>query len=183
MLPTITDGQIALRPWRPSDAPNLHRAMQDAETVRWMAIDLPYTLEDARGFIAGTSSAWERSEAAHFVIADDDDVLIGYLGVLSVEDRMSVVELGYWVAPAARRRGVAGRAVRLAVDWVQDNLASRRIELGMLAGNETSRRVAESAGFVFERTKPTDKLLDGQPTEEWIFVLPDEAEPASKLME
>jgi RimJ/RimL family protein N-acetyltransferase len=173
MLPTITDGRVTLRPWRPSDAEGLQRAMQDPETVRWMAIDLPYTIEDARGFIDGTSSAWEQRQAAHFAIAGPDDHPIGYLGVLSVEDRMSVVELGYWVAPPARRQGVATRAVGLAVEWVRDDLKPRRIELGMLSGNEPSRRVAESAGFVFEGGKPSDKIVDGEPVEEWIFVLED----------
>lgn len=178
MLPTIQDGHVTLRPWRASDAELLREAMQDPETVRWMAIDLPYTIEDARGFIEGSSSAWERREAAHFLIAGQDDGLIGYLGVLSVEDRMSVVELGYWVAPWARRRGVATRAVRLAIGWAREALEPQRVELGMLAGNDASRRVAESAGFVLQRTEQSDKLLDGQPTEEWIFVLPEETGPA-----
>jgi RimJ/RimL family protein N-acetyltransferase len=172
MLPTITNDRVTLRPWRRSDAGDLQRAMQDSETVRWMAIDLPYTIEDARGFIDGTSSAWEQRQAAHFVIAGPDDRLIGYLGVLSVEDRMSVVELGYWVAPPARRQGVASRAVELAVEWARYDLNARRIELGMMSGNEASRRVAESVGFVFEGTKPSDNLVDGEPVGEWIFVLP-----------
>lgn len=178
MLPTVTAGPVTLRPWRASDAGDLHRAMQDPETVRWMAIDLPYTLEHARGFIDETALAWERREAAHFVIAGHDDALVGYLGVLSVEDRMRVVELGYWVAPEARGRGVATHALRLAINWIQENLEPRRIELGMLAGNEASRRVAESSGFVFEGTVPSDKLLDGQPAEEWIFVLTSEGGPS-----
>lgn len=175
MLPTIADGHVTLRPWRTSDAELLHQAMQDADTVRWMAIDLPYTLEDARGFIEGTGPAWEQRKAAHFAIAGADDGLIGYLGALSVEDRMSVVELGYWVAPEARGRGVATRAVQLVVSWALDALRPRRIEIGMLAGNQASRRVAESAGFVLERTEPSEKLLDGQAAEEWIFALPSPA--------
>ncbi len=144
--------------------------MQDPEIVRWMAIDQPYTLEDADGFIAGTGQAWEKRIAAHFVI-EVDGRLAGYLGVLSVEDGMRVVELSYWVVAEARGRGVARAAVALAVGWVRDELAAERIELGMLAGNETSRRVAEANGFTFERTQPSGKLLDGEPADEWVFVL------------
>ena len=172
MLPTLTDGRVTLRPWRSSDAIDLHREVQDREIAHWMAIDVPYPLEVAEEFIAGTGSAWEAREAAHFVIADRGDRLIGYLGVLSVADRMRVVEFGYWVAAAARGKGVATAALRLAVDWAQDVLAPQRFELGMFDGNAASAAVAEAVGFVFDRTQPSDKLLGGRPVDERIYVLP-----------
>ncbi|REK18934.1 MAG: N-acetyltransferase [Actinobacteria bacterium] len=171
VLPTIPGDRITLRPWRPGDAADLYRAMQDPETVRWMAIELPYTIEDAEGFIAGTESAWTEKRAAHLVIADGDDHLIGYLGVLSVEEEMRVVEIGYWVSAAHRGRGFATDALRTAVAWAESELRPERIELGMLAGNERSRRVAEKAGFVFDRSEPSGKLLDGKSVAEWIFSL------------
>ncbi len=172
MLPTLTDGPVTLRPWRLSDAADLQREVQDPEIVRWMALDVPYPIEVAEAFIVGTGQAWEERVAAHFVIADEDDRLIGYLGVLSVEDRMRMVEFGYWVAARARGRGVASAALRLAVAWARDALAPERMELGMLDGNEASAAVAESAGFVFDRMEPSDKLLYGEPVEERIYVLP-----------
>jgi RimJ/RimL family protein N-acetyltransferase len=172
MLPTLTDGTVTLRPWRPSDAADLQREVQDPAVVRWMALDVPYPIEVAEAFIAGTPKAWQERTAAHFVITDDSDHLAGYLGVLSVEDRMRVVEFGYWVAAAHRGRGMATEALRLAVDWVKAELAPERLELGMLDGNAASAAVAESAGFVFDRMEPSDKLLDGEPVEERIYVLP-----------
>lgn len=171
MLPTLTDGRLTLRPWQPSDAPVLHQQMQDPETVRWMAIDLPYTIEHAESFIAETGEHWKNRRAAHFAMADSDGQLVGYLGVLSVEDEMRVVELGYWVAASARRRGVATVAVRLGVEWAETELDPERIELGMLAGNEASRRVAEAIGFVMNRTQPSGKRLDGVEVDEWVYLL------------
>jgi RimJ/RimL family protein N-acetyltransferase len=169
-LPLVPGDGVILRPWRTGDAGDLHRAMQDPEIVRWMAIDLPYKLADAEGFIERTGRSWEERSAAHFVI-EVDGRLAGYLGVLAVEERMGAIELGYWVAPEARGRGVAKAALRLAVDWAIRSLAPDRVELGMLAGNEASRRVAETTGFTFERTQPSGKLLDGHPADEWVFVL------------
>lgn len=170
MLPTLSNSAVKLRPWRRDDAAALQREVQDPETVKWMAIDLPYSLEDARGFIAGTSAAWDRRAAAHFVIADLDGAFLGYLGVLSVEDRMRVVELGYWVARFARGRGVATNAVGLAVEWIQTELVPDRIELGMLAGNTGSRAVAEKSGFEFEGTKPGRVEDASESRDECIFV-------------
>lgn len=101
MLPTLSDDLVALRPWRATDAATLHRAMQDPEIVRWMAIDQPYALEHAEGFIAGVGRAREERTAAHFVI-ELENRLVGYLGVLSVEHGMQVVELGYRVVAETR---------------------------------------------------------------------------------
>ncbi len=173
MLPTLSDGFVTLRPWRASDAPDLQREVQDPEIVRWMALEVPYPVEVAEGFIAGTTKAWEERAGAHFVITDAADSFAGYLGVLSLEDRMRVVEFGYWVAAAHRGRGIATAALRLAVGWAREVLAPERLELGMLDGNDASAAVAEAAGFVFDRLEPRDKLLDGQPVAERIYVLPE----------
>ena len=172
VLPTLELSDIRLRPWRSDDASSLHRAMQDPDTVRWMAIELPYTLDDAERFIAGTDEAWARRNAAHLAIVDREDDLVGYIGVLSVEDGMRVVEIGYWVAPDSRGHGVASQALQSVVEWIRDELGPDRIELGMLAGNDASRRVAEKAGFQLDRTEESGKLLDGDPVDEWIFLLP-----------
>lgn len=169
-LPRLEGSEVTLRPWRSEDARALHRAMQDPDIVRWMAIDLPYELEDAERFVAGTRQAWQERTAAHLVI-ETEERLAGYLGVLAVEDQMRVVELGYWVVADARGRGVARAAVAQAIAWAGRVLTPERIELGMLAGNEPSRRVAERAGFVFDRTQPSGKLLDGEPVDEWVYVL------------
>lgn len=170
MLPTLTDGPVTLRPWRPSDAEDLQREVQDPEIVRWMALDVPYPVAVAEEFIAGCAGAWERREAAHFVITDHSDRLAGYLGVLAVEEGMRVVEVGYWVAESHRRRGMATAAVRMAVGWIERSVRPARIELGMLAPNPASRAVAERTGFVFDRAQPSENLLDGGPAEEWVFV-------------
>lgn len=135
-----------------------------------MAIDIPYELGDAEGFIAGTARAWEDGEAAHFVLADSEDRLVGYLGVLAVEDRMRVVEVGYWVAAAERGKGIATRALSMALDWVEETIEPERIELGMLAGNDASKTVAERNGFSFDRSQPSGKKIDGSLVDEWIFV-------------
>lgn len=66
---------------------------------------------------------------------------------------------------------MARAAVALAVGWVRDELAAARVELGMFAGNDASRRTTEAHGFVFERTQPSGKLLDGEPADEWVFAL------------
>ena len=59
----------------------------------------------------------------------------------------AVGELSYYLAPRARGRGVATRAVSLLADWAEDELDLRRLELHVLAGNEASLRLAERLSF------------------------------------
>ena len=58
--------------------------------------------------------------------------------------------LGYLVAPEARGRGVAVRALRLVTHWGFEQLRIERLALWTLPGNVRSQRVAERAGFRFE---------------------------------
>jgi RimJ/RimL family protein N-acetyltransferase len=166
MLPVLSNDAITLRPWRVGDAADLQREVQDPEIVKWMAIELPYSMDDAELFIAGTEKAWTDREAAQFVICEDDDFR-GYLGVLSVEDRMKVVEIGYWIAKAWRGRGIATEALRLALEWIREEIGPERIELGMISGNDASRAVAEKCGFRLDRKVPS--RVEGKA--EWIFEL------------
>ncbi len=55
--------------------------------------------------------------------------------------------VGYWLAPGARGRGLATRAVRLLATWAFADPTLERLELTTLVGNDASGRVALRAGF------------------------------------
>ena len=172
-LSSIVTDTVVLRPFRTDDAAALAREVVDDEIVRWMDIRLPYTLEDAAGFIAGTGEAWEDRNGAHFVITvPGDGSLRGYLGVLDVEDGMRVVEIGYWVARESRGRGLATAALQAALDWIPDAIGPERIELGMVEGNVASARIAENCGFVLRETIENALTIAGEPKSEHIYELP-----------
>ncbi|MEM9294956.1 MAG: GNAT family protein [Planctomycetota bacterium] len=63
----------------------------------------------------------------------------------NAEDRN--VEIGYWLTPAARGRGVATRAVRALFDWTFRELDYRRAYLRIAAHNAPSIALAERLGL------------------------------------
>jgi ribosomal-protein-alanine N-acetyltransferase len=146
--PPLTDGVVSLRPLRADDAPAVFAACQDPDIQRWIPlIPVPYTEADARRFILMTLQAWHDGSGYEFAIADAaTDGYIGSIGLhLGPNPRRHAI--GYLVAPEARRRGVAFRAVRLVVKWGFEHLAIERLALWTLPGNVASQAVAEKAGF------------------------------------
>jgi RimJ/RimL family protein N-acetyltransferase/nitrite reductase/ring-hydroxylating ferredoxin subunit len=149
--PPLTDGVVALRPFRADDAPAIAAACQDPDTQHWIPlIPVPYTEADARRYVLMTLQAWHDGGSAEFAIVEPgSDRLIGSIGVhLGPNPRRHAI--GYWVAPEARGHGYATRAVRLATRWGFEQLHIERLALWTLPGNVASQRVAEATGFRFE---------------------------------
>jgi RimJ/RimL family protein N-acetyltransferase len=142
-----SDEAVGLRYFMVDDVADVTEACQDPEIVSWTAtIPTPYTQAHARGWI-GLHEDWRRHGSAHhFAIIDrSDGRASGSIGLESL--LQPPVQVGYWVAPWARNRGFASRAVRLASAWAFDNLGCQEIMLVTKVGNGPSERVAQNGGF------------------------------------
>jgi RimJ/RimL family protein N-acetyltransferase len=74
-------------------------------------------------------------------------VCIGQLGVHHADWENARVELGIWLAPQARGRGLAPSALRLVARWLLQEVGFERVQLLTETGNEPLLRAAEAAGF------------------------------------
>ena len=150
--PPLSDGLVVLRLPRDADAPAIAAACRDPEIARWIPVPIPYHLEDARAFVAFAAEAWTSGRESTFVITDGASrTLAGSIAIHRRPDDPGKAAVGYWLAPEARGRGAATRAVRLVVRWafaVEPSLV--RMELLTLVGNKASGRVALRAGFARE---------------------------------
>lgn len=149
--PPLGDDVIRLRPFRAEDAPDVTAACQDPEIQRWIPIiPVPYTEVHARGYILMTLQAWNDGTGYEFAIADAaTDRFLGSIG-LHLGSNARSHAIGYLVAPEARGRGIATRALRLVTRWAFERLAIQRLALWTLPGNVASQAVAEKAGFRYE---------------------------------
>jgi RimJ/RimL family protein N-acetyltransferase/nitrite reductase/ring-hydroxylating ferredoxin subunit len=175
--PPLSDGFVTLRPLRADDAPAIAAACQDAEIQRWIPIiPVPYTEADARRFILMTLQAWHDGSSCEFAIADaTTDDYIGSIGIhLGPNPRRHAV--GYLVAPEARGRGMAVRALQLITRWGFAELRIERLALWTLPGNVASQKVAEKAGFRFEAlTRNWEADRDDRPLDAVMFSMtPDD---------
>ena len=110
--PPLTDGEIRLRPWERGDVPAVTAACQDPEIPRWTVVPHNYTERHARDFIAGTAADLAAGRELALAVVDADDRVLGALGMSNFDWADMKGEIGYWMAPEARRRGIGARATQ-----------------------------------------------------------------------
>ncbi|MEV4618978.1 GNAT family N-acetyltransferase [Asanoa sp. NPDC049573] len=183
---TIETSGIRLRLVRDDDAADIENACDDAEIRRFLpSLPQPYTRDDALRFIrAATDEAWATG-GANYAIADPaTDRLLGTIGVHHVDTDRAQGEIGYWVAPWARGKGLATTATKvLAAHAFTDGFD--RLELLTAWENPKSIRVALSAGFKPEGARRgAARNADGSRREVVVFarLVGDPDEPVARLL-
>jgi ribosomal-protein-alanine N-acetyltransferase len=103
----------------------------------------------ARRWIAGESERRLRGLALDLVISPfDGDIVWGEVGLRGFDAAIRRAEIGWWVAPEARGRGVAAAAVDLVATWaLAEPLGLRQVWARIDPDNAASSRVAAAAGF------------------------------------
>ena len=149
--PPLADGTVALRQWRHGDLRELVEACQDPEIPRWTAVPSPYMERDAREYLARAEIDRRSGRELGLAVVDaGDERVLGSCGLARFDWQDRKVEVGYWVAAAARRRSVGSGATRLLSEWAITALGMERVELLAHPANEASQRLALRAGFTRE---------------------------------
>src|SRR3954463_6379512 len=148
--PPLTDGDIMLRPWERGDVKAVTAACQDPEIPRWTVVPHNYTERHARDFVSATGADLKAGRELALAIVDAADAVLGALGMSNFDWSDMKGEIGYWMAPEARRRGIGSRATRMLAEGALTKLGLERLELMAHPENEASQRLAERAGFTRE---------------------------------
>jgi [ribosomal protein S5]-alanine N-acetyltransferase len=150
-----SDGVVRLRPLRPDDvAAYVGAFADDPDLARDRGLERAPDEAAVRSWMEVTD------DFAELAIADAQDALVGSVMLYALDRRHKRAELGYWLVPAARGRGLATRALRLAVHWMFEDLGLERAQLVTTPDNTGSLAVARRLGFVEEG------LLRGRDIEE-----------------
>jgi RimJ/RimL family protein N-acetyltransferase len=149
--PPLSDGVIALRPWRERDAAALAALCQDETIVRWTNVPAGYTEHMARARITEAEADRRAGRALVLAVVDTDtDELLGACDLRIAEKDSHQAEVAYMLGGRARGRGVMTQAVRLLSRWAIEELGVAQVEIFAHPENLASIAVAERAGFVRE---------------------------------
>jgi ribosomal-protein-serine acetyltransferase len=76
--------------------------------------------------------------------------LCGVIDLKKTDWRVGESEIGYWGAPWARGRGLAGKASQVLADWALCEQGMARVVIRCATENIPSQKAAVSAGFSHE---------------------------------
>jgi RimJ/RimL family protein N-acetyltransferase len=178
--PVIEVDGLRLRPQAERDLPRVVTGCADPECVRWMRLTERVTEESARANWAEELHRMALGTAVRWVVADrDTDDLLGIVSLFGMDERAADgAELGYWVHPEARGRGVAVRASRAAVRHafvpVEDGgLGRARVHALIGTENVASLAVVARAGFRQVGRERDRLVIEGRRMDAIVFdVLP-----------
>ncbi|WBU37911.1 GNAT family N-acetyltransferase [Homoserinibacter sp. YIM 151385] len=183
-IPTLRDGEVAIRPIRLRDARALEREL--VENRRWLRrweATSPHgpAAFDARAGIRALLANARAGLGAPFAIEVGGE-FAGQLNVSGiVYGSLSSATIGYWVSERFAGRGVTPAAVALATDHCFFGLGLHRMEICIRPENKASLRVVEKLGFRYEGLRRRYIHIDGDWRDHFCFALTVEELPQGLL--
>jgi RimJ/RimL family protein N-acetyltransferase len=145
--PHLADDALFLEPLTLAHVPELLAMTEDPDVVRFTRVPAGADETFVRGWIKRYEGGWDDGSRAGFAIRGRDNGWLGFAAIVDLDLEHREGEIGYMVAPAARGRGIAPRAVELVTRWGFDELDLLRLELRIDVENPASERVAERTGY------------------------------------
>jgi RimJ/RimL family protein N-acetyltransferase len=167
-LPTLSAGDLTLRPWRADEIDAVYNICQDPDTQFFTTVPIPYTHADAEKWLLRQAKGFE--DKTDFALAVEVD---GKVAVqLSAFDSVTfehIIKIGYATAPEFRGKGYTARALEVLVDYLFA-LGYRRVSADTLPENIGSKKTLLKAGFYLESTQQMAMThRDGTQTDGLVF--------------
>jgi RimJ/RimL family protein N-acetyltransferase len=140
---------VALRRLRARDAHPFAAAFrEDPELGVKIGADEDPSENGVRRFIARQPGLRARGEFLGLAVTDTSRrPFLGHVMLHTLAWRHRRAEVGYWLVPSARGRGIGKTAVGLLVEWAFAELGLDRIEIQTTPANAPARALARSLGF------------------------------------
>ncbi len=171
------DDNTVVRPVDSADLRELYEIVRHPEVARNM-VGLP-SVEFSE------TEQWfrNRQPGHHRLVAEQDSRVVGSIFLTEVQrPRMHhVARLGMMVHPDYWNQGAGSALVEAVIDLADNWLNVRRLELGVLAHNQSARRLYERYGFELEGIRRDGVFGDGDYQDELIMARTHNMPPRVEL--
>jgi RimJ/RimL family protein N-acetyltransferase len=167
---SLETARLQLRPFRTSDAQQLHEALLDSVAelrkhlwfLPWVSEEPTLQSAEARCRIA-EANFLVRADLPYLAFSKSTGRLVASAGLHRTDWSLPKTEVGYWVRTSEAGKGYATEAVLALTNWALHGLKAKRVELVTDETNHGSRRLAERCGFALEGVlRSTMQSPDGQ---------------------
>jgi RimJ/RimL family protein N-acetyltransferase len=155
--------RVILRDWRDEDAPALAPVCGEWDVCAFASVPWTYSHGEALAWIE--RQRLKRTSGTVLTLAiqgRDDDRALGNVNLAGLDRGDRQAEIGYWLVPDARGRGLATAAASMLSEWGFDSLGLHRIEFAILPENLASQRVAERLGATPEGIRKDSHRAEGR---------------------
>jgi spectinomycin phosphotransferase len=164
----LGDDVVTLRQPEERDIDAIDLGIHDPDVVHWFG----RPTASAQEVFELNRRRWADMSGPTFTITERDNACVGLAWVNVHDGQTRVGDVGYWLLPTARGRGLATRAVRLLAPWAIDDLGLDRLRLLTEPENLPSQRVAERAGFMRQGVVAGHGEIDGRAIDHLVFEWP-----------
>ena len=163
----IETTSLVLRHFKPEDAAEVQRQSNEPSSRLGLPSQVCADADAARellDYLIGQYAEPGDPRSGPYVLAVDhrtDSTLIGHVGLSPLDGQ---VEIGFAIAEAYQRRGLAVEAVKAACDWAFDRFGLSSILAIAAQANGGSRKVLVRAGFEYQ----SDRTMCFQGTDQKV---------------
>lgn len=151
---TIDTERLTLRRFRMGDAQAIFdNWANDDQVTKYLSWPTHQDVDTSKAVLSDWIKAYERPETYLWAITfREDDIPIGSISVVSHNDRLGKMEIGYCIGKAWWHQGIMTEALGAVMDYLFREVSANRLEASHDANNPNSGAVMVKCGMVFEGT-------------------------------
>jgi ribosomal-protein-serine acetyltransferase len=157
------DSEIELKQLERADAIDIFKTIDSQREYlgRWLPfVEFTKKLEDSEVFVESVVNAPEDRFEYVFAIRKGKE-FVGLIGFKGTDKSNKKTEIGYWLSEPNQRQGIITKSVEKLCDFAFNELDINRIQIKCAVGNESSIRIPQRLGFIFEGIERQGELLNG----------------------
>lgn len=150
---TLRLDHLTLRPVEVDDRDDYLATIDDG-VCRWQGYDAVTIEAIAATFNQPAFLNPPGSCPTHFVVCDPDGSVIGSYTFGPDGRQANEVDLGWWLGPTGRGRGLGTASLLVMLDYAYRHLDVRSVRMGTATRNERARRQIKASGAVVTGQEP-----------------------------